>query len=63
MDIRETNISEIDVLNTLWWIWCNEHLSKEVINKLKDRSFKFQPLQKKNILLILQVLLVIGRLL
>ena len=32
MDIRETNISEIDVLNTLWWIWCNEHLSKEVIN-------------------------------
>jgi hypothetical protein len=36
MDLRETNISEIDVLNTLWWIWCNEHLSKGVINYILE---------------------------
>ena len=36
MDIRETNISEMDVLNTLWWIWCNEHLSEGVINYILE---------------------------
>jgi len=36
MDLKETNISEIDVLNTLWWVWCNEHLSKEVINYILE---------------------------
>jgi hypothetical protein len=27
MNIRETNISEIDVLNTLWWMWCNSQIT------------------------------------
>jgi hypothetical protein len=27
MDIRETNISEIDVLNTVWWLWCNKKIN------------------------------------
>lgn len=36
MDLRETNISEIDVLNTLWWIWSNEHLSEGVINYILE---------------------------
>jgi hypothetical protein len=36
MDLRETNTSEMDVLNTLWWVWCNEHLSKGVINHILE---------------------------
>jgi hypothetical protein len=27
MDIRKANINEIDILNTLWWLWCNEKIN------------------------------------
>lgn len=36
MDLKHTNISELEVLNTLWWVWCNEHLSKGVINHILE---------------------------
>ena len=36
MNFREAHLNEIDILNTLWWIWCNEHLSKGVINYILE---------------------------
>jgi hypothetical protein len=36
MNFRETHLSEIDILKTLWWVWCNEHLSKGVINYILE---------------------------
>lgn len=43
MGLRHTNTSELDILNTLWWIWCNGYLNKEVINNiLKDLDFQIE---------------------
>jgi hypothetical protein len=36
MRLKEAYISEFDVLNTLWWVWCNKHLSKGVINHILE---------------------------
>ena len=27
MDFREAHLSEIDILNTLWWMWCNQKIN------------------------------------
>ena len=27
MDFREAHLIEIDILNTLWWLWCNEKVN------------------------------------
>ena len=27
MDIREAHLNEIDILNTLWWMWCNQKIN------------------------------------
>ena len=27
MRLKEAYISEFDVLNTLWWLWCNQKIS------------------------------------
>ena len=36
MNFREVHLSEIDILKTLWWMWCNKHLSKEFINYILE---------------------------
>lgn len=36
MDFREAHLTEPDILNTLWWMWCNDHLSKGVINYILE---------------------------
>ncbi len=36
MDIREANINEFELLNSLWWMWSNDHLSKGVINYILE---------------------------
>ena len=36
MNLREAHLNEFDALNTLWWMWCNEHLSKGVINHILE---------------------------
>jgi len=36
MDFREANINEFELLNSLWWMWCNDHLSKGVINYILE---------------------------
>jgi hypothetical protein len=36
MNLREAHLNEFDALNTLWWVWCNEHLSKGVINHILE---------------------------
>ena len=36
MNFRETHLSEIDILKTLWWMWCNKQLSKEFINYILE---------------------------
>ena len=43
MNIREANINECELLNSLWWVWCNDHLSKGVINYiLEDLAIKIE---------------------
>jgi hypothetical protein len=27
MDFREAHLNEIDILNTLWWMWCNSQIT------------------------------------
>jgi len=27
MDFREAHLNEIDILNTLWWMWCNQKIN------------------------------------
>lgn len=27
MHLREANISEFDLLNTIWWLWCNQKIN------------------------------------
>ena len=27
MDFRKAHLNEIDILNTLWWLWCNEKVN------------------------------------
>ena len=27
MDFREARLTEIDILNTLWWMWCNTQIT------------------------------------
>jgi hypothetical protein len=27
MDIREAHLIEIDILNTIWWLWCNQKIN------------------------------------
>jgi hypothetical protein len=27
MDIREAHLNETDILNTLWWMWCNQKIN------------------------------------
>ena len=27
MDLREAKIAEFNILNTLWWLWCNQKIS------------------------------------
>lgn len=27
MDIREAHLTEIDILNTIWWLWCNQKIT------------------------------------
>lgn len=36
MNFREANINEFELLNSLWWMWCNDHLSKGVINYILE---------------------------
>jgi hypothetical protein len=36
MDLRNTGLTEFELLSSLWWIWCNEHLSKGVINYILE---------------------------
>jgi hypothetical protein len=38
MDIREAHLNEIDILNTLWWMWCNQKIN------LDDVKFHAQSL-------------------
>jgi hypothetical protein len=33
MDFREARLTEIDILNTLWWMWCNSQIT------LSDATF------------------------
>lgn len=32
MDIREAHLNEIDILNTLWWMWCNQKINLGDVN-------------------------------
>jgi hypothetical protein len=32
MRLKEAYISEFDVLNTLWWLWCNQKISISNVN-------------------------------
>jgi hypothetical protein len=27
MNFREAHLNEIDILNTLWWMWCNQKIN------------------------------------
>lgn len=27
MTIREAHLNELDILNTLWWMWCNQRIT------------------------------------
>ena len=27
MDFREAHLTEPDILNTLWWMWCNQKIT------------------------------------
>lgn len=27
MTIREAHLTELDILNTLWWMWCNQKIN------------------------------------
>lgn len=27
MDFREAHLTELDILNTLWWMWCNQKIN------------------------------------
>jgi hypothetical protein len=36
MDLRNTGLTEFELLSSLWWVWCNEHLSKGVINHILE---------------------------
>ena len=41
MDFREAYLTEPDVLNTLWWMWCNQKIT------LGDVKFHAQSLDLK----------------
>jgi hypothetical protein len=27
MNFREAHLTELDILNTLWWMWCNQKIN------------------------------------
>ena len=27
MTLREAHLTEVDILNTLWWMWCNQKIN------------------------------------
>jgi hypothetical protein len=43
MNFREAHLTEIDILNTLWWMWCNKKISFGDINfHIKDLDIEIE---------------------
>jgi hypothetical protein len=43
MILQEAKITEADLLNSLWWLWCNQKISKSDINfYIKDLDLEIE---------------------
>ena len=43
MKLQEAKITEVDLLNTLWWLWCNERINKSEIKfYIKDLDLEIE---------------------
>lgn len=43
MDLRNSGLTEFELLSSLWWLWCNERINKSEINfYIKDLDLKIE---------------------
>jgi hypothetical protein len=43
MDLRNTGLTEFELLSSLWWLWCNEKIDNSDINfYIKDLDLEIE---------------------